>query len=135
MSFSTLSKSYRDKQSCRNPFSLITHKEAFKIQTKGKIILIGFSPLREDLSLLTLCMLGNFACFFVICGLFYFFFKLIFKTNLSGIPSVCQIVWIQIRPNILLGLIWVQTFCKCYQQTTKVAISGERVKQISNKSP
>ena len=25
----------------------------------------------------------------------------------------------QIRPDILLGLIWVQTVCKCYQQATK----------------
>ena len=29
----------------------------------------------------------------------------------------CQIVWIQIRPGILLGLIWVQFVCKGYQQT------------------
>ena len=26
--------------------------------------------------------------------------------------------WIQIRPNILAGLIWVQAVCKGYQQTT-----------------
>ena len=51
-----------------------------------------------------------------------------FKKNLSGIPSQCQTVWIQIRPDILLGLIWVQTICKGYQQMTKVATSGERVK-------
>ena len=44
----------------------------------------------------------------------FFFFRKI----LSGIPSECQTVWIQIRPNILLGLIWVQTVCKCYQQMT-----------------
>ena len=35
-------------------------------------------------------------------------------------PSRCQTVWIQIRPNILTGLIWVQTVCKGYQQATKV---------------
>ena len=35
--------------------------------------------------------------------------------------------WIQIRPNILLGLIWVQTVCKDYQQMTKVAASRQRV--------
>ena len=29
-------------------------------------------------------------------------------------------VWIQIRPNVLLGLILVQTVCKGYQQTAKV---------------
>ena len=37
-----------------------------------------------------------------------------------GIPSECQTVCIQIRPDILSGLIWVQTVCKGYQQTTLV---------------
>ena len=32
-------------------------------------------------------------------------------------------------PNILLGLIWVKTVCKGYQQATKVVASGERVKK------
>ena len=30
----------------------------------------------------------------------------------------CQTVWIQIRPNDSLGLIWVQTVSKGYHQTT-----------------
>ena len=30
-------------------------------------------------------------------------------------PSECQTVWIQIRPDFMLGLIWVQTVCKSYQ--------------------
>ena len=36
----------------------------------------------------------------------------------SGIHvlSECQTYWIQIRPDIFLGLIWVQTVCKGYQQ-------------------
>ena len=72
---------------------------------------------------LTPCMLGNFACFFVVCG---FFFKInFFKINLAGIPSECQTVWIKIRPDILSRLIWIQTVCKGYQQMTKVATSGE----------
>ena len=64
--------------------------------------------------------------FFVVCGLFFKLTSL--KKNLSGIPSECQTVWIQISPDILLGLIWVQTVCKGYQQMTKVATSGERVR-------
>ena len=36
----------------------------------------------------------------------------------TGIQAECKIVWIQIRPDILSGLIWVQTICKIYQQTT-----------------
>ena len=47
-------------------------------------------------------------------------FTQVLKKNLSGIPSECQTVWCQIRPNILSGLIWVQTVCKNYQQMTLV---------------
>ena len=39
---------------------------------------------------------------------------------ISGIPSVCQTVWIQIMPDVLSGLIYVQTVCKGDQQTTQV---------------
>ena len=94
----------------------------------------------------TLCLLGNFACFFVVCWFFLkinfsrstmvftlcllgnfarlflssadFFENQLFRNILSGIPSECQTVWIQIRPDILSGLIWVQTVCKGYQQMT-----------------
>ena len=34
-------------------------------------------------------------------------------------------MWIQIRPDILSGLIWVQTVCKGYQQTAIIAHSEE----------
>ena len=37
-------------------------------------------------------------------------------------------VWIQSRVDILLVLILVQTVCKGYQQTEKVATNKERVK-------
>ena len=36
----------------------------------------------------------------------------------KSIPSECQTVWIQIRPNKISGLIWVQTLRKSYQKTT-----------------
>ena len=35
----------------------------------------------------------------------------------------CQTLWIQIRPDILSGLIWVQTVCKAYQQMAKSPLS------------
>ena len=58
------------------------------------------------------------------CLIFMIFFKInLFWKILSGIQSECQTVWIQstiIRPNILLGLIWVLTVCIDYQQTTLV---------------
>ena len=62
------------------------------------------------------CLLGNFLLLF---GRLLNFFKL-FRKILSGIPTGRHTVWIQIRPDILSGLIWVQTVCKGYQQTTLV---------------
>ena len=47
-----------------------------------------------------------------------FFQNQLFLKILSGILSECQTVWIQIRPDILSGLIWVQTVCKGILQTT-----------------
>ena len=64
---------------------------------------------------LTLCPLGKFPHF--LCRLLIFQNQL-FRKILSGIRAECQTVWIQIRPNVLSGLIWVQTVCKSYQQTT-----------------
>ena len=60
------------------------------------------------------------------------FFKInFFSDNISGIPSECQTIWIQIRPDVLSGLIWVQTVCKGYQQTTKVAtIAGKELRRF-----
>ena len=49
-----------------------------------------------------------------------FFQNHLFQKNLSGIQTECQRVWIQIRPNIVSGLIWVLTVCKNYQQMTLV---------------
>ena len=37
------------------------------------------------------------------------------------------------RPNILSGLIWVQTVCKGYRQTTKVTTRGERINKSTGK--
>ena len=41
-----------------------------------------------------------------------------FKKKLIGIPSECQTDWIQILPYVPLGIIWVQSVAKVYQQTT-----------------
>ena len=37
-------------------------------------------------------------------------------------------VWNQVRTNVLLVLMWVQTVCKSYQQMKKVAAIKEEVK-------
>ena len=75
-------------------------------------------------------MLGNFCMFFF---LLYFlssadlFQNQLFQKILSGTLSECQAVWNQIRTDILSLLIWFQTICKGYHQTTKEVASKERV--------
>ena len=66
---------------------------------------------------LTLCLLGIFSLFMSSAD---FFQNQLFHKILSGIPSEWQTVWIQIRPDFLSGLIWVQTVCKGDQQTAQV---------------
>ena len=64
---------------------------------------------------------------------FIFYYCAIFNSLSAGlfpIPSGCQTVWVQIRPDILSSLIWVQTVCKGYQQMTKVLACWQRVKYI-----
>ena len=51
-------------------------------------------------------MVGNFACFL----LSDFFLKIVLQKT-SGIPLLCQTIWIQIRNDVLLGLNWIQTVC------------------------
>ena len=74
-------------------------------------------------------MLGNFSCF--CCRLLHFckinFFKKIFQEHYQ-----CQTVWIQIRTDILSVLIWAQTVCRNYQQTTKVTASKEKVNAFTH---
>ena len=59
------------------------------------------------------------------CRLLIFFKINFFRKILSGISSECQTVWIKIRPNILSGLVSVQTVCKGYQQMT---LGGKELK-------
>ena len=70
------------------------------------------------IKLLTLCLPNIILNAFVLST--DFFQNKLFRKNISGIPSECQTDWIQIKPDILSGLIWVQTVCKGYQQTTLV---------------
>ena len=48
------------------------------------------------------------------------------KIKISEIPPENQIFWIQIRHNILLILIWVQTVCEGYQQIINVVATSEK---------
>ena len=40
--------------------------------------------------------------------------------------------WIQIRTDLQSVLIWIQTVCKGYQLTARVATSDEKLKQTSS---
>ena len=68
-----------------------------------------------------------FHAFLLSGGVFWGVLKLTFLKNSFRIPSECQTDWIKIRPDILSNLIksdilssliWVETVCKGYQQTT-----------------
>ena len=74
---------------------------------------------------LTLCPLGNFSCFLSFADILE---NQVFRKILSGIASECQTNWIQIRPYVLSGLIWVQSVCKGYEQSTLV---GNELKEKS----
>ena len=52
---------------------------------------------------------------------------LLFGCLIFSLPSRSQTIWIQIRPDIMSGLILVQTVCKSLQQTTKVAPAGKEL--------
>ena len=58
--------------------------------------------------------------FMLFCHLLIFFHYQLFEKIISGILSECQTDWIQIRPDISSGLIWVQSVCKGYEQMTLV---------------
>ena len=86
-------------------------------------------------------MLGNF-CMLFFCQLLTFFKFNFLKKKLSGTLSECQMIWTQIRTDILSVLIWVQrisvliwvqTVYKDYQQMTKGTTTEERVYHISKK--
>ena len=74
-----------------------------------------------------LCLLGSFSSFLSSAD----FFQIIFFEKFFQEYHQCQTVWIQIRPNILLGLIWVQTVCQGHQQ---MALVGKKFKDAWLKS-
>ena len=62
------------------------------------------------------------------------FFQITFlRKLLSGIPSESQTLWTQIRPDILSGLIWVQTVCKDYQHMTETPLACKKLNILAEK--
>ena len=97
--------------------NLCQHIWNLKLYLWSAVVMIG-----------TLCMQEEF--FILLLSSADFFQHSIFPKIISGTLSECQTVWIQIRTDATSVLIWIQTVCKCYQQTTKVAASKERVNII-----
>ena len=62
-------------------------------------------PVTPSKDSFTLCMLGNFSRLFG--GLLTFFQNSLFQKNAFKTLSEFQTVWIQIRSDVILGLIWV----------------------------
>ena len=67
-------------------------------------------------------------CFYYSFTLYYCAILKSLNSGLFSIPSGCQTAWIQIRLDILSGLIWVQTVCKGYQQMIKDPASRRELK-------
>ena len=74
---------------------------------------------------LSICMLGNCSCFYF--RLLTFFKNKFLKINHPGPPSEYQTVWIQIKTDILLVFIWVQTVCKRLSTGMLRVIAGKYI--------
>ena len=98
------------------------HRTVKPVLCKPIFISNLFSSLSTRLFWMFLCPLRIFSKSF-------FFLKI-----LSGIPTDCQTDWIQFRPNILSGLIWLQTVCKGYEQTTIVSKELNKLQGLSESS-
>ena len=85
------------------------------LYTPADLVLVVARQQVFSYKILTLCPLWNFPAFLLSADFFQY---QPFQKILSRILSEYQTVWTQIRPDILSGLIWVQTVCKSYQQTT-----------------
>ena len=102
------------------PLLLVYTKYGYRWRQRPKFRILG--PLDKSAWEFNSACWVIFHAFVVVCGLFQ---NSLFQEVLSGTPSECQMVWIQIRTDIVSVLIWVQTVCKGYQQTTKVAVNKE----------
>ena len=93
-------------------FFFFFHMIFMKLPLKFRFLNFGYLSIWK-------LMFHSFACWVILHSFLSTvdsFFDFFFQKDLSGIPSKCQTVWIQIRPDILSSLIWIQTVCKGYQQ-------------------
>ena len=66
--------------------------------------------------------------FLILGNFFHSFCRLIFLRPFRTAVRDRQVVRIKISTDGMSGLIWLQAVCKCYQQTIKLVISCQKVK-------
>ena len=91
------------------------------IQKFSKYSKFFFSPGYIHVFKLVLCMLGNFACFFVVCG--FFLFKLTLSKNLSGIPLVSN----SLAPDQVQHFVGPDPSPNCLQRLSKSLLVGKEL--------
>ena len=106
--------------------STILCSKMLQILTFAQTLLGGYLKIYKSYSFNSLST-DKFLYVFFFCRLLISFKINFFKKILSGIPSEFQTVWTQIRPYKKSDLIWIQTFCKVYQQT---AVVGKELKEF-----
>ena len=62
----------------------------------------------------------------------FFFLIYFFKKNLSGIPSECQTVWIQIRPDVSSAWSGPKLFAKVISRQQKSPLAGKELNNVEN---
>ena len=93
------------------------HTPALRFPLKFTTSLIAEPSVHNVFKLFACLHTGSF-CIFVAYR--FFFPKSTSLKILSGKPPECQTVWIQIRSELLSGLIWVQAVSNSYQRTTLI---------------
>ena len=75
------------------------------------------------------------AQFFKIIFCLLILIKINFFKKISGLSSGCQTVWIQIRPDKMSGLIWVQTVCKDQRTTVTADKEFRNLTRLGHQKP
>ena len=70
-------------------------------------------------------IVGKITCFYNVCCLLNFFQNQLFRKTLSGIPSECKTIWIQIRPDKNVG---PDLGLKCLKKLSADNTNRQRVK-------
>ena len=98
----------------------IKHKWTFFIKVFSNYLIQDYDILNNFVFSLKVLPDGYCEIIAICCHLLIFFKINFFRKIISEIPSECQTDSFQVRPDISLGLIWIQFVYKGYEQTTLV---------------